>query len=51
MNYYFLVQAYQSTGDETFARAWKNQIMDWILSNPRDPRYDYDWGKRYDEAY
>ena len=23
-------------------------MMDWIEQNPRDPRFDYDWGKRFE---
>lgn len=39
--------AYRSTGDEKYALAWRRQMMSWIDLNPRDTRYDYDWGKRF----
>lgn len=39
--------AYRATGNEKYALAWRRQMMSWIDMNPRDTRYDYDWGKRF----
>ena len=39
--------AYRASGDEKYALAWRRQMMSWIDMNPRDTRYDYDWGKRF----
>lgn len=39
--------AYRMTADEKYPLGWREQLLDWIEKNPRDPRYNYDWGKRF----
>ncbi len=36
-------KAYRQTGDEKYARAWAEQLVDWTRKNPRDEQHAYAW--------
>lgn len=36
-------KAYRQTGDERYAQAWADQIVDWTRNNPRDAEHAYAW--------
>ncbi len=36
-------RAYWHTGDEKYARAWGQQLIDWTQKNPRDEDHKYAW--------
>ena len=38
-----LAHAYWHTGDEEYARAWCEQLVDWVHKNPRDRAHAYAW--------
>ncbi len=38
-----LEKAYWHTGDEKYARAWGEQLLDWVEKNPRDRAHAYAW--------
>jgi heparan-sulfate lyase len=38
-----LARVYWHTGDEKYARAWVNQMMDWYRKNPNDEAHRYAW--------
>ena len=38
-----MARAYWNTGDEKYARAWCDQLTDWIRKNPRDGHHQYAW--------
>ncbi|GHB62620.1 heparinase [Persicitalea jodogahamensis] len=36
-------KTYRQTGDESYAEAWADQIVDWTRKNPRDAEHAYAW--------
>jgi len=36
-------KVYAQTGDEKFAKAWGEQLIDWTIKNPRDDEHKYAW--------
>jgi heparan-sulfate lyase len=36
-------KVYWHTGKEKYARAWCDQVVDWIRKNPNDPEHRYAW--------
>jgi heparan-sulfate lyase len=38
-----LGRAYWHTGDEKYAQAWTDQLVDWVRKNPNDRAHDYAW--------
>ena len=36
-------RAYWHTGDERYARAWGEQLIDWVRKNPYDEEHSYAW--------
>ena len=38
-----MARAYWHTGDETYAKAWGEQLIDWARNNPHDARHAYAW--------
>ena len=38
-----MARAYWHTGDEKYARAWCEQIVDWTRKNPNDENHKYAW--------
>lgn len=36
-------KVYWCTGDEKYARAWAEQMMDWVRKNPNDKNHQYAW--------
>jgi len=36
-------KAYWHTGDEKYAKAWSDQIVDWTRKNPNDEEHKYAW--------
>jgi heparan-sulfate lyase len=38
-----LASAYWHTGDEKYAKAWCEQLVDWVSKNPNDPEHDDAW--------
>ncbi len=38
-----MARVYWHTGDEKYARAWVDQMMDWVKKNPNDKSHEYAW--------
>ncbi len=38
-----MARAYWHTGDEKYAKAWVDQMMDWVKKNPNDESHEYAW--------
>ncbi|MFW6158067.1 MAG: alginate lyase family protein [Planctomycetota bacterium] len=38
-----LARAYWHTGDEKYAKAWCDQLVDWVRKNPNDGKHGYAW--------
>jgi heparan-sulfate lyase len=38
-----MARAYWNTGDEKYAKAWCEQLVDWVQKNPNDGEHDYAW--------
>jgi heparan-sulfate lyase len=38
-----MARAYWHTGDEKYAEAWVDQMMDWVKKNPNDESHEYAW--------
>ena len=36
-------KVYANSNDERYAKAWSEQIVDWIIKNPRDKDHGYAW--------
>jgi heparan-sulfate lyase len=36
-------KAYRHTGDEKYAKAWAEQLTDWVRKNPNDKAHHYAW--------
>ncbi len=36
-------RAYRHTGDEKYAKAWGNQLIDWTIKNPNNKYHKYAW--------
>lgn len=36
-------KVYAQTGDEKFAKAWGEQLIDWTIKNPRNDEHKYAW--------
>jgi len=38
-----MASAYWHTGDEKYAKAWCDQLLDWTMKNPNDKEHSYAW--------
>ncbi|MDR1222518.1 MAG: hypothetical protein LBL07_06520, partial [Tannerella sp.] len=42
-SWHALGKAYWHTGDEKYAKAWAEQLTDWVRKNPNDKAHHYAW--------